>query len=347
MPPFTIEHSSQPPAGWDDFARAHGGFYHASEWTLQLSRAFRFPATFLVARERGEVAAILPLVSTRSLLGRRRLVSLPFSYAAGPLARDANAALALVDEARAIGERSGIPSVEIKTANAKLPIASGFHRSLHYSRYVLDTSGGAQAILARLHANHVRRGIRKAEKQLLLERAGDVEGWRTMARLQQETSRRHGLPAPPDGFFVDSCRRLQERHLAALYLARNAQGRAVAAVVVWIGPREWIYAFGASRPDDWELRPNHLLLWGAIQDAAAAGATFDFGRAAPEQRGLVEFKQHWGGVPEPLSYDFWPRASGLDTLPRDRGPLALAARAWARLPLSVTRRASALYRYLA
>jgi lipid II:glycine glycyltransferase (peptidoglycan interpeptide bridge formation enzyme) len=218
---------------------------------------------------------------------------------------------------------------------------------VHYSRYVLDTTGGTQAILARLHPNHVRRGIRKAEKQLVLERAGDVDAWRTMARLQQETSRRHGLPAPPDRFFVDSCRRLQEQHLAALYLARNSQGRAVAAVVVWIGPREWIYAFGASRPDDWELRPNHLLLWGAIQDAAAAGAAFDFGRAAPEQRGLVEFKQHWGGVPEPLSYDFWPRASGLDTLPRDRGPLALAARAWARLPLSLTRRASALYRYLA
>ena len=347
MPQFSIEHSPDPPKGWDDFARAHGGFYHTSEWTLQLSRAFRFPPTFVVARESGEVAGILPLVATRSLLGRRRLVSLPFSYAAGPIARDSSVALALVDEARALGKQFGSPRVEIKTASTDLPIASGFHRSLHYSRYVLDTSGGTQAIMARLHPNHVRRGIRKAEKQLSLERAGDVDGWRTMARLQQETSRRHGLPAPPDRFFIDSCLRLQERDLAALYLARNAQGRAVAAVVVWIGPRDWIYAFGASRPEDWELRPNHLLLWGAIQDAAAAGARFDFGRAAPEQQGLVEFKRHWGGVPEPLSYDFWPRASGLDTLPRDRGLLAVAARAWARLPLSLTRRASALYRYLA
>src|SRR5438105_3860805 len=95
MPPVRIESSAQPPAHWDAFARAHGIFYHESEWTLQLSKVFGFPATFLTAYESEAVVAILPLLQTRTLLGRRRLTSLPFSYAAGPVARDAATAVAL------------------------------------------------------------------------------------------------------------------------------------------------------------------------------------------------------------------------------------------------------------
>lgn len=346
MPPFVIERSPSPPVGWDEFARAHGSFYHASEWVTLLAECFRFPATFTVAREGDVIAGILPLLTTRSLLATRRLVSLPFSYASGPIASTQETATALVDDARAMAVSLGIGHVEIKQIGDRVPPAPGFHRSTHYSRFLLDTHGGQEAVWARLHANHVRRGIKKALKSLVVDRTGDADGWRTMAQLQQETSRRHGLPAPPDSFFVEGCRRLQELGLASLLIARRTDGHAVGAIVVWRGPRESIYAFGASRPEDWELRPNHLLLWTAIQDAIEAGVSFDFGRAAPEQRGLVEFKMHWGGVGELLSYDFWPAASGLNTLPRDRGLLAVAAKAWSHLPLAVTRRASLLYRYL-
>jgi hypothetical protein len=347
MPPLVIERSSVPPRGWDDFARARGIFYHASEWVTLLAKCFRFHPTFTVAREGEAIAGILPLLTTRSLLGTRRLVSLPFSYAAGPIARAPEIATALVDDSRALAASLGIRHVEIKQTGERAAPVTGFQRSTHYARYVLDTSGGHDAVWARLHPNHVRRGIKKALKSLSVDRAADADGWHTMAELQQETSRRHGLPAPPDSFFVDGCRRLQELGLASLLVARRTDGRAVGAIVVWRGPREWIYAFGASRPEDWELRPNHLLLWTAIQDAMAAGVAFDFGRAAPEQRGLVDFKMHRGGVAEPLAYDFWPAASGLNTLPRDRGLLAAAAKTWSHLPLAVTRRASLLYRYLA
>ena len=347
MTPVRIESSAQPPALWDAFARAHGIFYHQSEWTLQLSKVFGFPATFLTAYEGEAIVGVLPLVLTRTLFGRRRLVSLPFSYAAGPVARDPATAVALVEEARTSAGRLGVSAVEIKQVGTTVPEAPKFRRATRYNRYVLDTSGGHDAVWHRLHQNHVRRGIKKAGKLLRVERLTTEDGWRTMAELQQETSRRHGLPAPPDAFFLDCCRQLQSLGLANLLIARLPNDRVVGGIVVWQGAREWIYAFGASRPADWEYRPNHILLWSAIQDAMANGVAFDFGRAAPEQRGLVEFKKHWGGVPEPLSYDFWPEATGLDTLPRDRGLLAVAARTWAHLPLALTRRASLFYRYLA
>src|SRR5690242_14373569 len=128
MPPLVIEHSATPPQGWDDFARAHGIFYHASEWVTLLSQCFRFRATFTVAREGNTIAGILPLLTTRSLLGTRRLVSLPFSYAAGPVALAPQIATALVDDTRALAASLGIRHVEIKQAGEHAAPATGFQR---------------------------------------------------------------------------------------------------------------------------------------------------------------------------------------------------------------------------
>ena len=173
-----------------------------------------------------------------------------------------------------------------------------------------------------------------------------AEAWLAFARLQEGTSHGHGLPAPPRRFFVEGCRSLAEQGLASLRLARR-EGVPVAGIVLWQGARQWIYAFGASRPDALEARPNHLLIWRAIVDALQAGVGFDLGRASPQQPGLVEFKQRWGAQAVPLAYDYWPEPRGLNTLPRDRGALALFGRVWSHLPGPVARAGSVLYRYMA
>jgi hypothetical protein len=167
-----------------------------------------------------------------------------------------------------------------------------------------------------------------------------------MARLQERSARTHGVPPPPRRFFITACRSLQERGLADLWLARLRDGRLAAGAVIWKGAREWIYGFGAADPRTLEFRPNHVMLWTVLRQARAAGVEFDLGRAAPEQAGLVEFKRRWGGRPVPLTYDYWPDARGLNAARRDRGPLALAARAWSLLPVPVTRLGAGLYRYL-
>ncbi len=337
----------EPPAGWGDLARELGMFYHDERWVLGLSRAFRFEAIFLAASESGVLVAGLPLLRVPALLGPARLVSLPFSYAAGPMARSEDAARALLEEAvRLAGER-GTKRAEIKQANPPWDAADGYVRNVHYHAYRLDTSGSESDIFKRLHKSSTQRGIRKAEKSGVRVRVGSSHrDWLEMARLQERTSHGHGVPAPPRGFFLVLCKALQEAGLSQLYLAEVPDRGAAAAIVVWKGPREWIYAFGASRDELLEYRPNHALLWTAIRDAAAAGVVFDFGRAAPEQEGLVEFKRRWGGEPVPLAYDYWPGAGGLNVARRDQGALGAAAKLWSALPAPVARMGSALYRYL-
>ncbi len=341
-----VAHREAPP-GWDALARELGMFYHDQRWVMGLSRSFRFEAIFLAASEAGVLAAGLPLLRVPALLGPARLVSLPFSYAAGPIARSADAAQALLEEAARLAAERGIRRAEIKQANPPWDAAAGYVRNVHYHAYRLDTSGPEGDIFKRLHKSSTQRGIRKAEKSGVTVRVGESRAdWLQIARLQERTSHRHGVPAPPRGFFLVLCMALQEAGLSRLYLAEVPDRGVAAAVVVWKGPREWIYAFGASRDDLLEYRPNHALLWAAIRDAAAAGVVFDFGRAAPEQEGLVEFKRRWGGEPVPLAYDYWPGAGGLNVARRDQGALGAAARLWSALPGPVARMGSALYRYL-
>jgi hypothetical protein len=337
----------EPPPGWEHLARELGTFYHDHRWVTGLARCFRFEASFLAATESGSLVGGLPLLRVPGLLGRARLVSLPFSYAAGPIARSADAARALLEDSTRLARERGVRRVEIKQANPPWDAARGFVRNVHYHAYRLDTSGSEGDIFKRLHKSSTQRGIRKAEKSGVNVRVGTSHhDWLEMALLQESTSHRHGVPAPPRGFFLVLCKALQQVGLAELYVAEVPERGVAAAIVVWKGPRDWIYAFGASRDELLEYRPNHALLWRAIRDAAAAGIVFDFGRAAPEQKGLVEFKRRWGGEPVPLAYDYWPGAGGLNVARRDQGALGAAARVWSALPAPIARVGSALYRYL-
>lgn len=339
-----VNSASRAPAEWAGFAEQRGSFYHDPRWVEALADCFRYPITCLTATADGAVQGILALAEVPGLLGPRRLVSLPFSYAAGPLAPSPLAAEALGREARAVAEARGVSLVELKRVGTDVPPPNGFERIIHYSTYRVPTEG---AVWDRLDKSSTQRSIRKAERSRVeAVRGASEREWLVMARLQERSSSAHGVPAPPRRFFTATCRGLQELGLADLLLARLPDGRVAAGLVLWKGRREWIHAFGASDPATLEFRPNHLLLWTALQAAARAGVVFDLGRAAPEQAGLAEFKRRWGGQPVPLAYDYWPRARGLNAAPRDRGALALAGRIWSGLPTAVTRLGSGLYRYL-
>ncbi|MFL5576051.1 MAG: GNAT family N-acetyltransferase [Gemmatimonadaceae bacterium] len=347
MPSPTVAARRDPPDGYEELLREAGTFYHEPAWIDGLGRLFRFPTYYVAVQGETGLDGVLPLCAVPALLGRARLVSLPFSYAAGPLARSAAATERLYDGARDLARRSGTTRVEIKRVAATGDAPPGFARVSRYATYKVPMRGGIDEVWHRLHQSSTQRGIRKSRRTgLVVERPDGAAAWREMAELQTLTSHRLGLPAPPDAFFVGLCRDLQERGLAQLYLARLPTGGSAAGIVCWKGRREWIYAFGASRPEHLELRPNHALLWAAMTDAAAAGVDFDLGRAAPEQKGLVEFKVRWGGEAVPLTYDYWPDAGGLNVRPRDTGRLALLNKVWSALPAPVARRGSFLYRYL-
>lgn len=346
--PVTVEVAVEPPADWAEFARERGGFYHDPDWLVALRDTFRFRLHCISARRGAELAGLLALMEVPRLGGAPRLVSLPFSYAAGPLAADPGVSHTLVERAGALARERRAHRLEIKARNPAEPPLEGFQRILRYHTYRIPLAGGEEAVWEGLHADSTRRSIKKGLREgAMVEPADGEAAWTEMAIVNERTAHRHGTPAPPRRFFVEACRSLQGAGRADLYLARAPGGVLLGGIVVYKGPTEWIYAFGASDPSASPYRATHLLIWRAIRDAIAAGMeVFDLGRASPEQTGLVEFKRRWGGQPVPLAYDYWPRSGGLHAGARDRGSLALAAKLWRLLPAPLARAGSVLYRYL-
>jgi len=348
MPSPAITRYADEPPGWSDLARAIGTFYHDPRWIREIATCFGYRVHWLAAGAGGAMAGGLALAEVPALLGRGRLVSFPFSFIAGPIARDIGVARALASAARELAAQRGLKRVEIKQLGAVGMPADEFVRSTRYTTYRVPTAGGEEAVWKRLHVTSTQQRIRKGQKAGVTVVDGrTVEDWSAMARLEERVQQAFGVPAPPRRFFIDSCRRLQDAGLAELYLARVPDGRVAAGFVMFKGPREWVYAFSASdlrfvR----EFRPTHVLLWEGLRRAAAAGVVVDLGRTAPEQASLAEFKLRWGAEAVPLAYDYWPNAGGLQQARRDRGVLALAARLWSWLPAPVARLGSGLYRYL-
>jgi hypothetical protein len=346
VPSPTISRTADPPEDWGSFARTHGTFYHLPEWAECLRDIYRLRLDYYSARVEGRPEGLLAVAQVPGLVGPRRLVSLPFSYAAGPLASDSIVADALAGAVLADARTRRIRRVELKSRGDFSP-APGLHRITHYSTFEIPTESGESAVWNGLHSGSTQRSIRKGQKAGLIVRRGDtVADWASMAALEERTAHGHGIPSPPRRFFVEGGRKLQAAGLAAVYLALTAGGQVAAGNTIRKGPRSWIYGFGASDPAQLEHRPNHVLLWAAIQDAIAAGCRFDLGRAAPEQEGLWEFKRRWGGQAIPLAYDYWPEPGGLNVASRDRGAMAAVSAVWSRLPGPVARLGSGLYRYL-
>jgi len=58
------------------------------------------------------------------------------------------------------------------------------------------------------------------------------------------------------------------------------------------------------------LHPTHFLLWQAIKQSCEEGyRIFDFGRTAPNNLGLMDFKRRWGTVMADLPQFWFPRNS--------------------------------------
>jgi hypothetical protein len=348
MPPFTTQHLTEEPPGWQALAQSRGTFYHDARWIAGLARCLRYRTHWLTATGGDGLAAGLALAEVPTFTGGRRLVSYPFSFIAGPMASSTEAAHAVLDVARELVREVGSKRLEVKALGPGFPVATGFERSERYTTYRISPVGGEQAVWKRLDRTSVQQRIRKGEKAGVQVIMGESEAdWLEMARLEELVQQGHGVPAPPRRFFTELLRGLQREGLVDLYLGRIPDGRIAAGFVMYKGPADWIYAFSASVPElIREYRATHVLLWAGLRAAVAANVVLDLGRTAPEQTSLAEFKMRWGAATVPLVYDYFPSAGGLNQARRDQGPLAVASKIWSRLPAPVARLGSALFRYL-
>ncbi len=342
---------------WETFVLHHPGatIYHHPAWLGALRREYPQSGLFLACEDpEGALRGVFPLLYTRGLplSGRRpltgpRLSSLPRTPLAGPLATDPAALEALLREA--LRRASAHPSIrlQIKTRSESLGESlGGVVRKSWRQTYIVPLSaqpGQPYHIPDSQNRSSIKRAIRKAiasgVQTRSAETAGDLRNW---YRIYLETMRRNFVPARPYRFFLALWELMHSRGMMRLLLAekQDATGTRMVGGHLFLSFGDTVtYAFGASRTDDFALRPNDIIMGQAINDASEAGFRFvDLGEVPEGDENLARFKTKWGAAPVPLYRYYFPDfPDDPHSSEETERPIALlAGRIWNHLPLAMT-----------
>jgi len=321
----------------------------------------------------GNLRAILPLFYTPGLpfkLGRSattsRFSSLPRTPVAGPLARDDESLMLVLQEAvKLVRAQPGV-QLEIKSHRVDL---CGFVPELFcvpwHSSYVqelpaqlkdcgweefcedlrLPRECGPCDECTRLRFGNAKRqhrvkwAVNKAVRLGLQVREADcvseVEQW---YQLYLDAMRHHAFPPRSKRFFLDLWTNLRSLGQMKLLVAeRNENGtkRIVAGSIFLLFGQTVFYAFTGCAHEDFHLHPHDIIQMESIRSSCKNGYRwYDFGEAADED-GLTQFKGKWGTQAKPLYHYHYPaHASGHDSEPSKL--VTLVRRSWRSLPLRWT-----------
>jgi CelD/BcsL family acetyltransferase involved in cellulose biosynthesis len=280
--------------------------FHHPAWSTVLEEAYGYRTQVLVeTNEAGEIVAGMPLAEVQGAFLDRRLVCLPFSDHCPPIASTPAQLARLTRNLMAWRQTTGVRSVTIHGA---LSVVPGIQLATRAVRYVLPL-GESRDILEDMSGS-TRGAIRKAERDGVQARISQSPAdLRVFYQLHTQTRRRLGLPVQPRRFIEALWTRVVVAGLGFVVVASKA-GQPIAAALFLAWNRNLIYKFGASDERYWELRPNNLAIWTAIEWGCQHGyRVMDFGRTELSNRGLRDFKRRWGSTEEPLVYAYAGPAS--------------------------------------
>jgi CelD/BcsL family acetyltransferase involved in cellulose biosynthesis len=283
---------------WRTFVESSedSGAFHHPAWAALMAECYGYPGFAVTVVDGGEIVAGLPVMA----VSRGRWLALPFADYCPPLARDEASLATLVSGLNALRRENGIGELEVR---AELRGAA-VHPVRVSLRHTLALLRDPEAVRRTFNQSRVRRGIGQAERAGVAVRRGESSADLTdvFYRLHLKTRRRLGKPVQRRKFFELLWRRVLEPGLGFVLIAYAGSTPAAGAVYL-SSYGATTYLYGASDPDQTKVRPNHIVMWKAIEWSSRNGChTFDFGRTDPDNQGLRDFKNGWGTVEEPLVY---------------------------------------------
>lgn len=274
--------------------------FHHPTWARLLADCYGYRPFAFVLEDADGIAAGIPVIEIKNVLGRRRWISLPFTDYLPPLASDDRLIPMLLDELERARRAQRISQMEIRAALTALPVrprSAGFF-------HVLRLAPDPDQVFRTFQRSQVQQRVVKAEREGVTVRQGTGKDdlTQTFYELHLETRHRLGVPIQPRRYFDLLWDRIIASGRGFVLLAYwNGIPIAGAVFLAWNGTVT--YKYSASRQEFWKLRPNNSIIWNGIRWGCENGfQTFDFGRTEPGNEGLRSFKAGWGTTEQPLSY---------------------------------------------
>jgi lipid II:glycine glycyltransferase (peptidoglycan interpeptide bridge formation enzyme) len=271
-----------------------------------LQRAYGYePFVVSTSAPARELEDGLLVCRVKSWLTGRRLVSLPFSDHCEPLVNNDDELDCLLSHLKHGVDKHKWNYIEIRPTFAKPGITTKLERSMAYYLHCIDLRKGIHELFHGCHKDCVQRKIRRAERESLDYEEGCSEVLlEKFYRLLLITRRRQHLPPQPRQWF---------RHLMA-ELGQDLKIRVVskdsvpvASIMTILHKKTMTYKYGCSDAQYNKLGGTALLFWKTIQEAKRVECvTFDLGRSAIDNEGLIAFKEHWGASRAVMNYWRYP-----------------------------------------
>ena len=255
------------------------------------------------------IRAGLPVYLVNSWLTGKRLVSIPFATLCDPLITSNEDMKLFFDAVLKLSEEQKASYIEIKSLKSNQIIQDerlGY--SDFFKHHYLLLEKDPEMLRKNFHRTCVRQRISRAEKSGLdLRIAEDTPDLRSFYRLYLMTRKRLGLPTQPYRFIESLWYAYKGSNLIQILLALK-NGQAIAGLVLFKYKDRVSAEFAASDDRFFNLSPNHYLFWQAIRSAYLEGyKIFDFGRTSPNNKTLMDFKDHWGTNIISLRQFYYPK----------------------------------------
>jgi FemAB-related protein (PEP-CTERM system-associated) len=301
---------------WDQYAAENvaAKYSHLFDWGEMLASTYGLPIVRLAAidRQTGEMTGILPLILFAPPGKSKRLISLPYTDAAGILADDWQSADRLLLAAMELASEYEADHVELRQDGAlqtffqqQMATGTWCHTPYNFKTGLLRPLPAAvDALWLELSAK-VRNQIRKARRCGCVRKVGGADLLADFFAVFSENMRDLGSPVHARELFRSL---LDSESLRTGIIVIYLQAKPAAAAFVLrqnatvFNP--WASSLRRYRPSC----PNMLLYWSMLEYAVQKHCRwFDFGRSTPNAP-ACRFKVQWGAGMELL---VWHVFSGM------------------------------------
>jgi lipid II:glycine glycyltransferase (peptidoglycan interpeptide bridge formation enzyme) len=270
-------------------------------WSRILADALGYKSQALCYRF-PDAEFLLPLAVRRNRLGELDCRSMPFGTYGGPLLVGGDAASDPPGYASAIARdlrhRIGFGYlVACPGPYPHLALPRVYERTI---THMVDLSQGSEAVWKRMDKD-ARNQVRQAERAGVNIRIDNsIAAFLAYYEMLEASARRWGLNHAdhPWSLFEAVCQQADSGRVA-LWLATVNDSLAAGVLLVY-GKGEAFYFSGAMYKELAHSRPNNLLQWRVLQDAAARGYWLYNMGAGAHLTGVRKFKEAFGA--EPVEY---------------------------------------------
>lgn len=271
--------------------------FHTPEWIKVLADTYRFKPMCYATFENGTLTGVVPFCETRSITGKKRLVSLPFSDFCEPLLGSKEDLMAIF--AKIQKGVNTYTNIDIRGGGSLIGGEQPGHTILTHD---IDCNLSESMLWFALRPS-LQRNIKKAERLgLTFSREDTIEAMQNFFKMNCSTRKEHGLPPQPWGFFENIWKNFIQQKCGFIATVR-LNGKLVASSLFLLFGRKAFYKFGASCKKYLHYRPNDYIIWKSLLYCKEVGcASLNLGRTETQHEGLLQFKRGWGSVEWVISY---------------------------------------------